>query len=106
MLPTRAPVLVVFLGPCFLIAKASRPMLTIFAAAMASTTSIGATSPTRSPRIIVNIFIINIFILVSLKLLVDDRGLGKVGGRNARASILKPQIYNEARRLYHVGNKM
>jgi hypothetical protein len=44
-----------------------------FAAAMATPTRIGATSPTRSPRIIVNIFIL----VVSLTLLVDDRGLGK-----------------------------
>jgi hypothetical protein len=52
---------------------------------MATPSSIGATSPTRSPMIIVNIFIF----LVSLKLLVDNRGLGKGGGSNARASDVK-----------------
>ena len=70
---------------CELIVRVSRPMLMIFAAAMATPSSIGATSPTRSPMIIVNIFIF----LVSLKLLVVNRGLGKGGESNARASDVK-----------------
>jgi hypothetical protein len=81
-LPTRAPV-VVFLT-AFLIVKVPRPMLTIFAAAMAPPNRIGATSPTKSPRTIVNIFI-----LVSFKLLTNDRGLGKGAVKNARASDVK-----------------
>jgi hypothetical protein len=78
------PVAVVFLRAFFLIVKVFRPMLAIFAAAMVTATSIGATSPTRSPRIIVNIFI-----SVSSKLLADGRGLGKGAGRSARASDVK-----------------
>jgi len=81
-LPTRAPV-VVFLR-AFFIVKVPQPMLTIFAAAMAPPNRIGATSPTKSPRTIVNVFI-----LVSFKLLTNDRGLGKGAVKNARASEIK-----------------
>jgi hypothetical protein len=91
---------VVFLR-AFLIVKVPRPMLAIFAAAMSTPNRIGATSPTKSPRTIVDIFI-----LVPLKLLTDDRGLGKGAVKNARPLMSKPHICDEARRLYRVGDKM
>ena len=78
-------------------------MLMIFAAAMATPSSIGATSPPRSPMIIVN----NIFIfLVSLKLLVVNRGLGKIGGVMPGPPMLKLKISDETRRLYRVNYEM